>query len=121
MILTFIKAFLIGGGICMLGQVIINLTSLTNGKIIVLFLLIGAFLQAFGLYEPLVKFAGAGATVPISGFGYALVKGAVEMSQEEGFFGAIAGALSATAVGISVAIISGYIVALISKPRTKTR
>lgn len=117
--LMFVKAFFIGGAICMIGQVVINFTTLTNGKILVIFLLAGAALQAFGLYEKLIEFAGAGASVPISGFGAALVKGAVDATQSKGFWGALTGALSATAMGISVAIISGYIIAMLSKPRTK--
>ncbi|MFR7766271.1 MAG: SpoVA/SpoVAEb family sporulation membrane protein [Lachnospiraceae bacterium] len=76
--LTFLKAFAVGGAICLIGQIIINWTHLTNGKILVIFLLAGAVLQGFGVYEYLIKWAGAGASVPISGFGYALVKGAVE-------------------------------------------
>lgn len=113
------KAFLVGGLICAIGQIIINLTHLTNGKILVIFLLAGAVLQAFGLYEPLIKWAGAGASVPISGFGCALVKGAVEGAKEEGILGAFKGGLAATAAGVSVAIVFGYIVALVFKPRTK--
>ncbi|MCM1043812.1 MAG: stage V sporulation protein AE [Corallococcus sp.] len=119
--LMFLKAFLVGGTICMIGQVIINLTHLTNGKILVLFLVAGAILQGFGLYEKLIEFAGAGASVPISGFGCALVKGAVDAAHTEGFFGALKGGLSATAVGVSVAIVSGYIVAVLFRPRTKKK
>jgi len=115
----FVKAFLVGGLICMIGQIVINLTHLTNGKILVLFLISGAILQAFGIYEKLIDFAGAGASVPISGFGCALVKGAVKSAVDEGFFGALKGGLAATAVGISVAIVSGYLVAFLFKPRTK--
>ena len=119
--MIFVKAFLIGGLICMIGQVVINLTHLTNGKILVLFLIAGAVLQGFGVYEKLIDFAGAGASVPISGFGYALVKGAVEASKTDGFWGALKGGLEATAMGISVAIISGYIVAVIFTPKTKRK
>lgn len=79
--LTFLKAFVVGGAICLIGQIIINWTHLTNGKILVIFLLAGAVLQGFGVYEYLIKWAGAGASVPISGFGYALVKGAVEAAK----------------------------------------
>ena len=119
--MIFLKAFLVGGAICMIGQVIINLTHLTNGKILVIFLIAGAVLQGFGLYEKLIEFAGAGASVPISGFGCALVKGAVEASTTEGFWGALKGGLSATAMGISVAIVSGYIVAVLFTPQTKRK
>ena len=117
--LMFIKAFLVGGGICMLGQIIINFTHLTNGKILVLFLISGAVLEGFGLYSKLIEFAGAGASVPISGFGCALVKGAVQTAKEEGFFGALKGGLAACAMGVSVAIVSRYIVAVIFRPKTK--
>ena len=82
--LTFLKAFVVGGAICLIGQIIINWTHLTNGKILVIFLLAGAVLQGFGVYEYLIKWAGAGASVPISGFGYALVKGAVEAAKTDG-------------------------------------
>lgn len=115
----FIKAFLVGGGICLVGQIIINYTHLTNGKLLVLFLVIGAALEAFGLYSKLIEFAGAGASVPISGFGCALVKGAVKAASEEGVYGALKGGLSACATGISIAIVSGYAVSVFFKPRTK--
>ena len=118
--LTFLKAFAVGGAICLIGQIIINWTHLTNGKILVIFLLAGAVLQGFGVYEYLIKWAGAGASVPISGFGYALVKGAVEAAKTDGVVGAFTGGLAACATGGSVAIFFGYLVALIFKPRTKT-
>ncbi|MBS7305018.1 MAG: stage V sporulation protein AE [Clostridiales bacterium] len=117
--LMFVKAFAIGGGICLIGQVIIDFTHLTNGRILVIFLLLGAILQAFGLYQPLIEWAGAGASVPISGFGCALVKGAVEAAKTEGIVGAFTGGLKACATGITTAIFFGYLVALIFKPRTK--
>ena len=120
-LLTYVKAFLVGGGICLVGQIIINYTHLTNGKILVLFLVAGAVSEAFGLYSPLVEFAGAGASVPISGFGCALVKGAVKSAKEEGIYGALKGGLSACATGISVAIVSGYAVSVLFKPRTKKK
>ena len=117
--LMFVKAFAIGGGICLIGQVIIDFTHLTNGRILVIFLLLGAILQAFGLYQPLIEWAGAGASVPISGFGCALVKGAVEAAKTEGIVGAFTGGLKACATGTTTAIFFGYLVALIFKPRTK--
>ncbi len=119
--LMFLKAFLVGGGICLLGQIIINWTHLTNGKILVLFLVLGAVLEGFGLYSPLVEFAGAGASVPISGFGCALVKGAVKSAKTEGFYGALKGGLAACATGVSIAIVSGYFVSVVFKPRTKKK
>ena len=119
--LMFIKAFLVGGGICLIGQIIINYTHLTNGKILVLFLISGAILEGFGLYSKLIEFAGAGASVPISGFGCALVKGAVKAAKQDGIYGALTGGLAACATGISIAIVSGYLVAVIFRPRTKKK
>lgn len=119
--LMFLKAFLVGGGICLIGQVIINYTHLTNGKILVLFLIAGAILEGVGLYGKLVDFAGAGASVPISGFGSALVKGAVKAAKEDGVYGALTGGLAACATGITIAIVSGYLVAVIFRPRTKKK
>lgn len=119
--LMFVKAFLVGGGICLIGQIIINFTHLTNGKILVLFLVAGAILEGFGLYSPIIEFAGAGASVPISGFGCALVKGAVKSAHEEGVYGALKGGLAACAMGISVAIVAGYLVSVLFRPRTKKK
>lgn len=119
--LMFLKAFLVGGGICLIGQIIINYTHLTNGKILVLFLVAGAILEGFGLYSPIIEFAGAGASVPISGFGCALVKGAVKSASEEGVYGALKGGLAACAMGISVAIVAGYFVSVVFRPRTKKK
>lgn len=119
--LMFVKAFLVGGGICLVGQIIINYTHLTNGKILVLFLVAGAILEGFGLYSPLIEFAGAGASVPISGFGCALVKGAVKSAHEEGVYGALKGGLASCAMGISVAIVAGYLVSVLFRPRTKKK
>ncbi len=118
-LIVFVKAFLVGGAICTIGQIIINFTHLTNGKILVLFLVVGAVLEAFGLYGKLVDFAGAGASVPISGFGSSLVRGAIKGAQEDGLIGAIKGGLAETSLGISVAIVSGYLVAIFCKPKTK--
>ena len=114
----FLKAFAVGGLICMLAQVIINFTDLTAGKILVLFLLIGVTAQGLGLYQYLVDFAGAGATVPICGFGYLLANGAIQ-GAEKGLFGVITGALSASSAGISAAIIFSFLMAMIFKSKTK--
>ena len=119
--LTFVKAFLVGGAICTLGQIIINFTHLTNGKILVLFLIIGAVLEGFGLYSKLIDFAGAGASVPISGFGCALVKGALKAAKQDGVYGAFTGGLASCATGISVAIVFGYLVSVLFRPRTKAK
>ena len=119
--LMFVKAFAVGGGICLIGQIIINYTHLTNGKILVLFLIAGAVLEGFGLYGKLVEFAGAGASVPISGFGYALVRGAVTAAKQDGVYGALTGGLAACATGVSIAIVSGYLVAVLFRHRTKKK
>ena len=118
LILGFIKAFAVGGLICAIAQVVINFTDLTAGKILVMFLVIGVALQGLGLYQPLVDFAGAGATVPISGFGYLLANGAMK-GAEQGWFGAITGSFSAAAAGISAAIIFSLIMAFLFKAKTK--
>ena len=114
----FIKAFLVGGGICMIAQIVINFTDLTAGKILVLFMLAGVVLQGLGLYQYLVEFAGAGATVPISGFGYLLANGAIQ-GAEKGFFGAFTGALSAASAGISAAVIFSFLMAMLFKSKSK--
>ena len=116
--LSFVKAFVVGGLICMIAQIIINLTKLTAGKILVIFLISGVVLQALGLYQYLVDFAGAGATVPISGFGYLLADGAIK-GAKNGLIGAITGGLSAATAGVSSAIIFGFLIALIFKPKSK--
>ena len=114
----FLKAFLVGGAICMIAQIVINLTDLTAGKILVLFMLSGAVLQGLGLYQYLVEFAGAGATVPISGFGYLLANGAIR-GAEKGFYGAFTGALSAASAGISAAVIFSFLMATFFKSKSK--
>ena len=116
--LQFLKAFAVGGGICLIAQIIINFTDLTAGKILVYFMLAGIVLTAIGLYQPLVEFAGAGATVPISGFGYLLANGAIK-GAEKGFFSAITGSLSAASAGVTAAVVFAFIMALIFKSRTK--
>ena len=116
--LQFLKAFAVGGGICLIAQIIINFTDLTVGKILVYFMLAGVVLTAVGIYQPLVEFAGAGATVPISGFGYLLASGAIK-GAEKGFFGAITGSLTAASAGVTAAVVFAFIMALIFKSRTK--
>ncbi len=117
-LLSFVKAFAVGGAICTLAQVIINFTKLTAGKILVFFMLSGVVLGALGIYGKLVDFAGAGATVPISGFGYLLARGAM-LGAKKGLFGAITGALSAASAGITAAIVFGFLFAVIFKPKSK--
>ena len=117
-LLMFVKAFLVGGLIYMIAQIVINFTDLTAGKILVYFMLSGVVLQGLGLYQYLVDFAGAGATVPISGFGYLLANGAIR-GAEKGLFGAFTGALTAASAGISAAVIFSFIMALIFKSKSK--
>ena len=117
-LLGFLKAFVVGGAICTIAQLIINKTKLTTGKILVLFLLCGLFLQAVGQYEYLVEFGGAGATVPISGFGYLLAEGAIK-GAKSGLLSAVTGGLISASSGVTSAIFFGYLFALIFKPKSK--
>lgn len=117
-LLAFVKAFAVGGTICLIAQIIINFTDLTAGKILVYFMLAGVVLTAIGVYQPLVEFAGAGATVPISGFGYLLANGAIK-GAEKGFFQAITGSLAAASAGVTAAVVFSFIMALIFKSKTK--
>ncbi len=116
--LAYLKAFAVGGAICLIAQLVINFTDLTAGKILVYFMLAGVVLTAIGVYQPLVEFAGAGATVPISGFGYLLASGAMK-GAEKGFFQAITGSLSAASAGVTAAVVFSFIMALIFKSKTK--
>ena len=116
--LMFVKVFCVGGAICTVAQLLINYTKITAGKILVYFLLTGLILQAFGVYQYIVDFAGAGATVPISGFGYLLAKGAEEGARK-GLFDALTGGLSAAAMGVTAAIVFGYLFSLIFHARSK--
>ena len=117
-IMDFLKAFVVGGAICTIAQLLINKTKLTAGKILVYFLLAGVVLETFGVYQYLVDFAGAGATVPISGFGYLLANGA-KKGAKEGLFKALTGGVTSASMGITAAIIFGYIFALIFSPKSK--
>lgn len=118
--MEFLKAFIVGGLICVVGQILIDLTKLTPARILVLFVTLGVFLTAIGIYEPLVEFAGAGATVPLTGFGYTMAKGTLELIKEKGILGILSGGLTAGAAGIASAIFFGYIAALVSKPGDKS-
>ena len=115
---AFFKAFLVGGLICAVAQVVINFTDLTAGKILVIFMLAGIVLTAFGVYQPLVEWAGAGATVPISGFGYLLASGAMKGAQE-GLFQALTGSLSAGSAGVSAAVVFSFLASLVFRSHTK--
>ena len=118
LLFTYIKVFLVGGAICTIAQLLVNYTKITSGKILVYFLLAGAVLQAFGVYEYIVDFAQAGATVPISGFGYVLAKGAME-GAKKGLFDALTGGIVAGAMGLTAAIVLGYLFSLIFKAKSK--
>lgn len=113
------KCFVVGGIICVIGQILIDKTKLTPARILVLFVTIGAILGGLGIYQHLVDFAGAGATVPLTGFGYNLAKGAIEGVQSNGLVGAFTGGVKAAAGGISAAVFFGYLASLISKPKMK--
>ena len=114
-----LKCFIVGGLICIIGQILIDKTKLTPARILVAFVTIGAILGGLGIYQFLVDFAGAGATVPLTGFGYNLAKGAIEAVQESGLIGAFTGGVKAAAGGIAAAVFFGYIASLISKPKMK--
>ena len=114
-----IKSFIIGGLICVIGQILIDKTKLTPARILVIFVTLGAVLGGLGIYQKLVDFAGAGATVPLTGFGYNLAKGAIEGVKEYGIIGAFIGGVKNAAGGITAAIFFGYIASLISKPKKK--
>lgn len=114
-----LKCFVTGGILCIIGQILIDKTKLTPAKILVMFVTIGAVLGGVGIYQYLVDFAGAGATVPLTGFGYNLAKGAIEGVQQSGLIGAFTGGVKAAAGGIAAAVFFGYLAALISKPKMK--
>ena len=118
--MDYLKAFLIGGLLCLLGQILIDRTKLTPARILVSYVVIGVILGAIGVYKPLVEFAGAGASVPLTGFGYNLAKGVKEAVQQDGFLGIFTGGLKACAGGITIAIFAGLITSLIFKPRDKS-
>ena len=117
--MDYLKAFLVGGGICLLAQLLIDYTKLTPAKILVRFVGLGVILGGLGIYEPLVDFAGAGASVPLLGFGNTLARGVREAVQEDGFLGILTGGLKATAGGITVAITAGLLASLVFKPKDK--
>ena len=118
--MEFLTAFLIGGLICVIGQALIDATNITPARILVTFVVLGVALEALGLYQPLVNFAGCGATVPLTGFGYNLAKGVEKAVAEKGLIGVLTGGLTANAAGITAAILFGLIAAIIFKPKSKT-
>ena len=117
--MMYAKVFLVGGLICAAGQLLLLYTKLTSARILVMFVVSGVALTALGLYEPLVRFAGAGATVPLTGFGYTLAMGAKKAVAEQGLLGALSGGAAAAAAGISAAIVFGYLASLLFRPHTK--
>lgn len=118
--MIYLKAFLVGGLFCALGQILIDKTKLTPARILVIYVIAGVVLGAVGLYEPIVQFAGFGATVPLTGFGYLLAKGVRESVAQDGLLGVLKGGVTAAAVGISASVFFGYLVALIFKPGDKS-
>ena len=118
--MDYLKAFVIGGLFCVIGQILIDKTKLTPARILVSYVVIGVFLSGVGIYEKLVEFAGAGATVPLTGFGHSLTKGVKEAIAENGFLGIFTGGLKSTAGGIAAAITAGLLMSLIFRPKDKS-
>ena len=119
-ILIYLRAFLVGGILCVIAQVLIDRTKLTPARILVTYVVAGVVLGGMGLYQPVVDFAGAGATVPLTGFGYLISKGVKEAVGEQGLLGALTGGLRAAAGGIAAALVFGYLACLISKGKPKS-
>lgn len=118
--MDFLKAFLVGGTLCVIGQLLIDKTKLTPARILVCYVVFGVILGAIGIYEPLVNFAGAGASIPLTGFGNTLAKGVREAVNESGWIGIFTGGLKATAGGITAAIVAGLLAGLIFKAKDKS-
>ena len=117
--MEYFNAFWVGGLLCAIGQILIDKTKLTPARILVAYVCVGAVLTAIGLYEPIVEYAGTGATVPISGFGYSLAKGVMEAVDKDGFIGIFTGGITATSAGIAAAVTFGLIFAILGKPKEK--
>lgn len=117
--MSYIKAFVVGGLICVVAQILMDTTKLTPARILVAFVSLGTILGGLGVYEPLVKFAGAGATVPLPGFGYTLAKGVIKEVDKLGLIGIMTGGLKGAAGGITAAIVFGYLMAVLFTPKTK--
>ena len=118
--MDYIKAFLIGGAFCLIGQILIDKTKLTPARILVSYVVAGVFLGAVGVYKPIAEFAGAGATVPLTGFGYNLAKGVKEAVDQDGFIGIFTGGLKSCAGGITMAITAGLLASLVFKAKDKS-
>lgn len=116
---SLLKAFVIGGFICLIGQILIDTTKLTPGRILVAFVITGVVLTAVGVYEPLVEWAGAGATVPLTGFGYTMAKGVENAVAQQGIRGILTGGLTASSAGVTAAILCGIIASFLTKPKEK--
>lgn len=117
--MDYLYAFLVGGGICVIGQILIDKTKLTSARILVLFVVLGCVLGGIGVYQPLVDFAGAGATVPLPGFGNTLAKGVMEEVDKSGLIGTLTGGLKASSAGITSALVFAFLAALIFNPKEK--
>lgn len=118
--MDYLKAFLVGGILCLIGQILIDKTKLTPARILVSYVVAGVILGAVGVYKPLVEFAGAGASVPLTGFGYNLSKGVREAVDKDGFLGIFTGGLKATAGGIAAAVFAGLLASLLFKAKDKS-
>ena len=118
-LLPYLRAFLVGGVLCVIAQLLIDKTKLTPARILVLYVVAGVILGGIGIYKPLVDYAGAGATTPLTGFGYLISKGVRKAVDEQGLLGALTGALTASAGGITAALVFGYLVCLIAKGKPK--
>lgn len=117
--MMLLKAFIIGGILCIIGQILIDKTKLTPARILVIYVSLGSILGGLGIYKYLIDFAGCGATVPLTGFGSLLAKGTIEEIQNNGLIGILSGGLKASAAGIAAAVFFGYIASLVSKPKIK--
>lgn len=120
MLMSYVRAFLVGGTICLVGQLLIDFTKMTPARILVSFVVIGVILGGLGWYQPLIEYAGAGASVPLTGFGSLLAKGVKEAVREYGFMGIFMGGLTATAAGITVAVLAGLAISLVFKSGDKS-
>ena len=118
--MNYLWAFVTGGAICVIGQLMIDLTKLTPARILVIFVVSGVVLSALGIWEPLVEFAGAGASVPILGFGHTLAKGVEQSVAQDGFTGIFTGGLTACSCGVSASLIAGFIAALVTKSKSQS-
>ena len=120
-ILPYARAFLVGGVFCVIAQILIDKTRLTPARILVSYVVFGVFLTAVGIYQPIVEFGGAGATVPLTGFGYSLANGVKKAVEEKGLYGALIGGITATSAGITAVMVLGLIAALVFRPKPKSK